>query len=89
MNTLHTWFDSGEFTLFWRELQYVAKYAFFVLFLFAYIFICAIFHAFSIFGGRMVKVFGFVWFESALIWFGFTIQLIYQGGVCSFIDKSG
>ena len=41
-----TWFDSGEFTMFWRELQYVA----YVPFLFAEIFICAIFHAFSISG---------------------------------------
>ena len=46
MNTLHL--DSGEYMLFWRKLQYVAKYALFVLFLFAKIFICAIFHAFSI-----------------------------------------
>ena len=30
------------------RIAYVAKYAFFVLFLFAKIFICAIFHAFSI-----------------------------------------
>ena len=41
-----TWFDSGEFTLFGRELQFVAKCAFFVLFL-AQIFICAILYAFS------------------------------------------
>ena len=39
--------------------------------------------------GKMVKVFSFVWFESAMIWFGFTIQLTNQGGVCSFIGKSG
>ena len=27
-----TWFISREYTLFWRELKYVTKYAFFVLF---------------------------------------------------------
>ena len=43
-----TWFNSGEFTLFWRALQNVAKYAFFVLLFWAKIFIRAIFYAFSI-----------------------------------------
>ena len=33
MNTLQLCFISGEFTLFCRKLKYVAKYAFFVLFL--------------------------------------------------------
>ena len=50
LQVIATLFDSGKYTLFWRELQYVAKYAFVVLFLFAKIFICAIFHAFSISG---------------------------------------
>ena len=45
-----TWFNSGEFTLFWRALQNVAKYAFFVLLFWAKIFIRAIFYAFSISG---------------------------------------
>ena len=43
-----TWFNSGEFTLFWRALQNVAKYAFFVLLFWAKIFIRAIFYAFPI-----------------------------------------
>ena len=30
---LGTWFNSGEFALFWRKLLYVVKYAFCVLFL--------------------------------------------------------
>ena len=43
-----TWFNLGEFTLFWRKLQNVAKYAFLVLLFWAKIFICAIFYAYSI-----------------------------------------
>ena len=45
-----TWFNLGEFTLFWRKLQNVAKYAFLVLLFWAKIFICAIFYAYSISG---------------------------------------
>ena len=45
---LATRFNSREFTLFWRELHYIAKYAVFVLFFLAEIFICAILYAFSI-----------------------------------------
>ena len=48
-----TWFNSGEFTLFWRALQNVAKYAFFVLLFWARIFIRAIFYAFSISGDKL------------------------------------
>ena len=43
-----TWCNSGYLTLFWRKLQNVVKYAFFVLFLGAQIFIRAILYAFSI-----------------------------------------
>ena len=39
---------SGQFTLFWRELWYVANYAFFVLFLKSKTCVCAILLRFSI-----------------------------------------
>ena len=45
-----TWFNSGEFTLFWRTLQNVAKYPFLVLFFWAKIFFRAIFYAFPSLG---------------------------------------
>ena len=45
-------FNSGEFMLFWRKLQNVAKYAFLVLLFWAKIFICAIFYAYSISAGK-------------------------------------
>ena len=41
-------FFSGQFTLFWRELWYVANYAFFVLFLKSKTCVCAILLRFSI-----------------------------------------
>ena len=51
-----TWFNSGEFTLFWRKSQNVAKYAFLVLLFWAKIFICAIFYAYSISASKYLKV---------------------------------
>ena len=42
--------DIVEFTLFWRKLQYVANYAFFVLSFGSKIFVCAILYAFSVKG---------------------------------------
>ena len=47
-NISATWFNSREFTLFWREFPNVAKYAFFVLIFWAEIFIRAIFLRFCI-----------------------------------------
>ena len=40
--------NSGQFSLFWRKVKYVAKYAFFVQFFWPQIFTCTIFYAFSI-----------------------------------------
>ena len=42
-------------TLFWRELPYVAKYAFVVLFFWLKICVCAICYAFSISGSEVLN----------------------------------